>query len=138
MFCQQSVSAEFSTNLISVGQDIIELSIWDIGQAPFISLNNMYFCHCVLLCYDATDFKVELREVSLKYHEVCKSYWSGFFVLVATKCDNDPSKMISSTQVAQFMKEHPWVVLHIETSAKTGKNVHELGATIISRLVSLM
>ncbi|KAJ5077215.1 ras-related protein rab-24 [Anaeramoeba ignava] len=128
-----TVAAAFGSKAVKVGSSVVTLGIWDTaGSERYESLSKMYYrgAGAAIVCYDITNHetfaKVRFWVSQLKENEKdCVIY------LVGTKIDlilNDSDRDVPMEEVESFSDEIKAKIF--ETSAKTGKNVHELFETV--------
>ena len=126
-FQEPTIGAAFLTAKVKLEEGEITFELWDTaGQERYRTLAPMYYrgARAAIIAYDITQedsFKGAQGWVNDVRHmrgDHC------LLVLVGNKCDLQENRKVDKEDVDQFAEKNQ--LTHIETSAKTGKNVDHL------------
>ncbi|MEP7284302.1 MAG: Rab family GTPase [Chloroflexota bacterium] len=122
----KTLGVDFQTKLVTLGETLVKLSIWDIaGQDHFLSFRDTFYqgAHAVALVYDVT---TPLSFVNLKHwrDEIQSAVPLVPMVVIGNK--NDLRNIIPADEVRDWVKSlnMPFLL----TSAATGERVDEFFA----------
>lgn len=137
---EPTIGAAYVAKKMTVGKKYVTLGIWDTaGSERFESMTALYYrgAEAAIICYDICDSssfekaKFYVTEVR-QNNENCKLYLCGTkFDLVSSGNRNREVTRDSAEDYAQNTKARKV----IETSSKTGENVHELFSIIAKDLL---
>lgn len=132
-----TVGMEPYSKYITVGNNTVTLSIWDIaGQQRFDVFRTMFFrgAKAALLVFDLTR-PATLSKLQNWYEDLIKNAGKDVLtILVGNKNDLEDLRSISNKEANAFAKKIK-ALAYIETSAKTGENVDESFKMITEKLV---
>ncbi|NHJ05430.1 MAG: GTP-binding protein [Candidatus Heimdallarchaeota archaeon] len=132
-----TVGMEPYSKYITVGNNTVTLSIWDIaGQQRFDVFRTMFFrgAKAALLVFDLTR-PATLSKLQNWYEDLIKNAGKDVLtILVGNKNDLEDLRSVSNKEAIAFAKKIK-ALTYIETSAKTGENVDESFKMITEKLV---
>jgi small GTP-binding protein len=123
---QSTIGVEFDSTYVEVDGQSIKLQIWDTaGQERFRSIAKAYFRNAVgvVLVFDICESKT-FEDVNMWLREVrslCDP--TAVVILVGNKSDLASSRAVTMAEAERFAQHNH--LTYIETSAKSGENVHE-------------
>lgn len=112
----------------------LKFEIWDTaGQERFRSLLPMYYrnAEVVIVCYDITD-KNTFEKSKDWINEIKKNNTDTILVLVGTKLDLADKKR--QVPINPIDMDESDIILHFETSSKTGENIINMFDAIASEI----
>lgn len=120
---------------MTIDRDTVKLQIWDTaGQERFRTITSAYYrgADGIVLVYDVTS-----QESFDHVHDWLKEVNryaapSTVKLLVGNKCDRTPA-VVTTEQAAAVAEELG--IVHLETSAKSAKNVEESFLTLAKQLI---
>jgi len=122
-----TIGVEFGARLITLGNQIIKIQIWDTaGQESFKSITRSYYhgAYAALLVYDITS-KDSFKYLQGWLEDINSNAGRDMvIVLVGNKADLKEKREISTEEGQQFARDNH-IDCFIETSAKTGDKVEE-------------
>lgn len=131
-----TIGASFMTKkVVLTTGGIMKLDIWDTaGQERYRSLTPMYYrgASAVIIVYDITD-EHSYGEAKRWREELDDRVDAGVLaVLVGNKADMILRRVVPTAEASAYAEEHG--MDFIETSAKTGDNVHQMFEDIANKL----
>ncbi|KAL3081490.1 hypothetical protein niasHS_008092 [Heterodera schachtii] len=131
-----TVGIDFRNKLVELDGCKVKLQIWDTaGQERFRSLTASYYrdADALLLVYDVTNRNSfdNIRDWLAQVKEYAKD--SVQLVLVGNKMDMSSQRKVHADEGRRLAKAYN--IDFMETSAKTGHNVHDVFAELSRRLV---
>ena len=132
-----TVGMEPYSKYVTMGNDTVTLSIWDIaGQQRFDVFRTMFFrgAKAALLVFDLTR-PATLEKLQDWYEDLIKNAGKDVIpILVGNKNDLEDLRMVPRKSAEAFAKKIK-ALTYIETSAKTGLNVDESFNLITKKLI---
>ena len=127
---------DLKTKDIEVKNKKIRIQIWDTaGQVKYKAITRNLFLKVlgVLIIYDITNEKSynNLKSWVKLIREECGSHMQ--IIIVGNKCDLDSERKINQDEVMNYAEEEK--IEYIETSCKTGENVHKVVKTICEKIL---
>eukprot|EP00792_Barthelona_sp_PAP020_P005869 TRINITY_DN2832_c2_g4_i1.p1 TRINITY_DN2832_c2_g4~~TRINITY_DN2832_c2_g4_i1.p1 ORF type:complete len:201 (+),score=58.51 TRINITY_DN2832_c2_g4_i1:166-768(+) len=123
----QTIGVNHGSTYLVISDRNVRMQIWDCaGSERFRSIARVYFrdTHGVIIVYnvnDPTSFEA-VSSVLEEVRNICNSNCVVF--LVGNQKDNNDEPIVSTQRAKLFAEEKGLVFM--ETSAATGKNVHDL------------
>lgn len=117
---------------------MVRCVIWDVaGQERYESVRSMYFQGCAgaILVYDVTRVPT-FKEIEEKWINDFKTHANpkARFILIGNKIDLEEIRNVTTEQ-GKEMADNIGANAFIETSAKTGENVHESFESLIKEIL---
>ena len=137
---QETIGAAFLTKSIKIDEsNTLEFQIWDTaGQERYNAITPMYYrgAQVAIVTYDIT-YAESLDRAKIWIEKLIKEEWEEknnlmVIALVGNKCDLESRRAIKSREVEDYAKQKG--IIFMETSAKTGKNVHKLFDSIANSI----
>jgi Ras-related protein Rab-5C len=136
-FQEPTIGAAFMAKKIEIDDKEVRLEIWDTaGQERYRGLAPMYYRNAsvALVVYDITQkdsfegAKSWIEELRRKSPDNC------IIAVLGNKCDLEKNRKVNKNMVNEYFQNND--LIHLETSAKTGKNIKKLFELIINKLIS--
>lgn len=132
---EATIGAAFFTQTMETDNSTVKFQVWDTaGQERYRSLVSMYYrgTKAAILVYDISDVKT--FEGVQKWTEEIRDKGEGNIVIVlcGNKADLNHAREVKPGDARWFAKHNG--LQYIETSAKTGLNIHNLFELIARRL----
>ena len=132
---EPTIGAAFMTQTVPLKDHTIKFEIWDTaGAERFRSLAPMYYrgAAAAVVVYDVTS--QESFDGAKRWIAELKSLHAAQVIvaLAGNKVDLEASRQVSKDVAAAYARDQG--ILFLETSAKTGLNVHEIFKEIALRL----
>ena len=134
------ITAAFLTQTISLddaaaGQCTVKFEIWDTaGQERYRSLAPMYYrgASAAVIVFDITR-KDSFAGAKSWVKELQRRGDNDVIIaLTGNKCDMESSRKVQTEEAEQYARDSD--IIYLETSAKTGHNVHQLFVEIAKKL----
>ena len=127
---------DLKTKDIEVKNKKIRIQIWDTaGQVKYKAITRNLFLKVMgaIIIYDITNEKsyTNLKSWVELIREECGSHMQ--IIIVGNKCDLDSERKINQDEVMNYAEEEK--IEYIETSCKTGENVHKVVKTICEKIL---
>ena len=127
---------DLKTKDIEVKNKKIRIQIWDTaGQVQYKAITRNLFLKVMgaIIIYDITNEKsyTNLKSWVELIREECGSHMQ--IIIVGNKCDLDSERKINQDEVMNYAEEEK--IEYIETSCKTGENVHKVVKTICEKIL---
>lgn len=127
---------DLKTKDIEVKNKKIRIQIWDTaGQVQYKAITRNLFLKVMgaIIIYDITNEKSynNLKSWVQLIREECGSHMQ--IIIVGNKCDLDSERKINQDEVMNYAEEEK--IEYIETSCKTGENVHKVVKTICEKIL---
>ena len=127
---------DLKTKDIEVKNKKIKIQIWDTaGQVKYKAITRNLFLKVMgaIIIYDITNEKsyTNLKSWVELIREECGSHMQ--IIIVGNKCDLDSERKINQDEVMNYAEEEK--IEYIETSCKTGENVHKVVKTICEKIL---
>ena len=127
---------DLKTKDIKVKNKKIRIQIWDTaGQVQYKAITRNLFLKVMgaIIIYDITNEKsyTNLKSWVELIREECGSHMQ--IIIVGNKCDLDSERKINQDEVMNYAEEEK--IEYIETSCKTGENVHKVVKTICEKIL---
>ena len=127
---------DLKTKDIEVKNKKIRIQIWDTaGQVQYKAITRNLFLKVMgaIIIYDITNEKSynNLKSWVQLIREECGSHMQ--IIIVGNKCDLDSERKINQNEVMNYAEEEK--IEYIETSCKTGENVHKVVKTICEKIL---
>ena len=127
---------DLKTKDIEVKNKKIRIQIWDTaGQVQYKAITRNLFLKVMgaIIIYDITNEKsyTNLKSWVQLIREECGSHMQ--IIIVGNKCDLDSERKINQDEVMNYAEEEK--IEYIETSCKTGENVHKVVKTICEKIL---
>eukprot|EP01084_Bolivina_argentea_P106674 190842_1 len=128
---------DFRMKTIKFENKIIKLRMWDepVSKERFRTISSSYYRHSdgIFIIFDVTD------QDSFKYTEqylfdmINRQYVNETVpkILIGNKCDLKEKRAVSTETAKEFAEK--WNIEYIETSAKTGYNVHHAVLVMVKK-----
>ncbi|MHA1798446.1 MAG: Rab family GTPase [Candidatus Helarchaeota archaeon] len=133
-----TVGVQFTKKILTIDNDEIELTIWDIaGQDKFAKVRQTFYEDAAgfIIVYDLTRKKT-IDDIKMWYEDVIKNTEKIPCILIGNKSDLKIEREISPNDVNDLIeKEGLDIKIKFETSAKTGENVEEGFHSLVKLLI---
>ena len=135
---ESTIGAAFLAESLTIPEtgEIVRFEIWDTaGQERYHSLAPMYYrgAKAALVVYDITDAK-SFQKATMWVNELKQQCGQDLVLtLVGNKIDLEKDRDVNRSEAIEYATANR--LLHIETSAKSNINVHNLFLEIGKRLV---
>jgi Ras-related protein Rab-21 len=121
-----TIEATYLDKRLNLGKKSVKLMIWDTaGQERFHALGPIYYrdANGALLVYDITD-RDSFTKVRNWVKELRKIVGKNIVLVIAgNKCDMEKHRQVDEAEAKAYAESVG--AIHIQCSAKTGKNVDE-------------
>ena len=139
----KTLGADFAAQKVNIDGEIVLLTIWDLaGQSIFHGMRSSFYhgCKCAMVVFDVTSS--ETLNNAIKWADEAANYAKNSLqeiYLIGNKIDLEDQRVVSYEQIeetARAIQERTNYNVRIyETSALTGKNIHELFEHMSKRLI---
>lgn len=132
-----SIGIDILSQRIQLGQDHVQLQIWDMsGQTEFRRLRQQYLeaTDCAVIVFDLTR-RSSLDAVPSWVEEARELNPKLTTVLVGNKVDMNQTRTVTGKEAAGLAKSLR-MLFYMETSAKSGDNIHQVFKEVAKRLVA--
>lgn len=119
-----TIGVDFQTKVLQLQKGTVKLSIWDVaGQPRFQVVRETFYrgCLAAALVYDLTD-KRTLSNLNNWLEEIRRFVPNVKFLIAGNKLDLAATE--NDVEGKAFATRHS--IPYVETSAATGKNVHQM------------
>ncbi len=130
-----TIGVEFGSKLISIGDDIVRLQIWDTaGQENFRSITRAYYraAAIVILVFDISN-RDSFAALDTWYEDIQNMTYNPVIVLVGNKSDLDYKREISTQEAQSYANNNG--MLYFEVSAANSKNVNEIFTISVTQVL---
>jgi len=133
-----TVGVQFTKKTITIDDDEVELTIWDIaGQDKFAKVRQTFYENSAgfLIVYDTTR-KTTIENIKMWYDDVVKNTEEIPCIIVGNKKDLVDERQVNEDDVKNLIQnENLNIQVQFETSAKTGENVEEGFKSLVKLLI---
>jgi len=135
-FQEPTIGAAFMAKKIEIDDKEVRLEIWDTaGQERYRGLAPMYYRNAsiALVVYDITQ-KDSFEGAKSWIEELRRrSPVNCIVAVLGNKCDLENNRKVNKETVNEYFQNKD--LIHLETSAKTGKNIKKLFQLLIEKLL---
>jgi Ras-related protein Rab-21 len=134
---ESTLKANFLTKDLNLDGVPVRLNIWDTaGQEKFRSIASNYYRQAkgALIVYDITDKSSFARVVEWVKELNQQGEPDICIAIVGNKCDRESERQITKQEATEYARRIG--ALHLNTSAKTGKNVEEVFQELSKQMVA--
>mmetsp|Transcript_2306 Transcript_2306/g.3217 ORF Transcript_2306/g.3217 Transcript_2306/m.3217 type:complete len:196 (+) Transcript_2306:100-687(+) len=132
---EPTIGAAFLTQTVALPEATVKFEIWDTaGQERYRSLAPMYYrgAAAAIVVYDVTN-KDSFNGAKSWVKELQRRGDPNVVIALAgNKCDLEPRRQVPFEEAHQYAEEHG--IIHMETSAKSAHNVHNIFQDIAKKL----